>query len=140
MELQVERDFPLALRWYQAAAKQNRGGASLMLARMTKAGEACVPDPVIAAQWLIAASKQGNEQAMFLLSNAYASGDGLPRDEALAQDWLQRSAEADYPIALQTLALQIEQSPEHADANRDKARHIVKGVSDERLMNWKRYQ
>ena len=138
--LQLEKDFPLALRWYHAAAKQNHGGASLMLARMTKAGEACVPDPVIAAQWLLAASKQGNEQAMFLLSNAYASGDGLPRDEALAQHWLHRSAEADYPIALQSLALQLEQSPEHGEENRVKARHIVKEISDERLMNWKRYQ
>ena len=138
--LQLERDFPLALRWYHAAAKQNHGGASLMLARMTKAGEACVPDPVIAAQWLVAASKQGNEQAMFLLSNAYASGDGLPRDEALAQHWLHRSAEAEYPIALQALALQLEQLPEHGEENRVKARHIVKENSDERLMNWKRYQ
>jgi hypothetical protein len=138
--LKLKPNLSLASYWYQAASKLGAPNASLMLARMTKYGEACIPNLAVSVRWLMLASNQGSEQAMFLLSNAYTSGSGVPQNKALADYWLKKSAETDYPVAIQTLAMQLD---DHAQAKKEdliKIRHLFKEMNDERLMNWKKYK
>jgi TPR repeat protein len=86
------------------------------------------------------ASLAGNAQAMFLLSNAYALGEGVAQNAALAQSWLEKSAEAEYPVAIHELALHLSGTPDLTGANALQARHLIKEANDERALRWNRYQ
>lgn len=129
-----------AWKWYEAAANKRYGKASFMLARMAKYGQGVSQDLAVSVNWLMKASAQGNAQAMFLLSNAYAAGEGIKQDQALARKWLEESAELEYPVAIQALAMELESGSQHVEKDTLKARHLIKEASDERLMRWNRYQ
>ncbi len=126
--------------WYRLAAAQGNATAALMLARMAKYGEAGPADLNDAVRWLARASALGNAQAMFLLSNAYASGLGVGVDADSARRWLELAAARDYPVAIQALALTLEQGDAHTARDSTRARHLIKEASDERLMHWNQYQ
>jgi TPR repeat protein len=125
---------------FEAAAHQGDGRASFMLARMAKYGQGVATDLSLSVHWLQEASRQGNAQAMFLLSNAYASGDGVAHDPALSRQWLERSAEGDYPVAIQALAMALEGQAKTDPTATSAARHLLKEATDERTMKWNRYQ
>jgi len=136
--LGLEKNLSIAWQRYHAAALQNHPKASLILARMAKYGEGVPKDLTESIKWLRHASEHGNGQAMFLLSNAYAAGEGVLADPAKSREWLEASAQADFPLAIQALAMELEGKNEsEADTQ---ARHLIKEASDERLMKWNRYQ
>lgn len=138
--LGLKQNYAQAWKWYEAAAKNKNGKASFMLARMAKYGQGVRQDVASSVQWLTIASQQGNPQAMFLLSNAYAAGEGVQQDMLQARKWLEESAELEYPVAIQALAMELETGSQHVEKDSLKARHLIKEASDERLMRWNRYQ
>ncbi len=138
--LGLKLDQAQAWSWYERAAKSGNAKASFMLARMAKYGEGVPRDLKLSATWLLQASKQGNAQAMFLLSNAYAAGEGVEQNPQLAREWLERSAEGDFPVAIQALAMSLEGGDRHGEPDPVRARHLIKEATDERSMRWNNYQ
>lgn len=136
----LEKNPAMAAAWYRLGATHADSGSALMLARMTKYGEATPSDPRAATQWLTVASDMGNAQAMFLLSNAYASGDGVRADPVKSRRLLEMSAQGDYPLALQALAMTLESGDAQTSKDPVRASHLIKEATDERLMNWKRFE
>lgn len=135
----LKPDFQQAWKWYEAAAKKE-AKASFMLARMSKYGQGVTQNLASSIHWLKLASDQGNAQAMFLLSNAYAAGEGVEKDPAMARKWLEESAEHDFPVAIQALAMELETGSQLTEKDPVKARHLLKEAMDERLMRWNGYQ
>lgn len=138
--LGLKPDQAQAWGWYERAARSGNAKASFMLARMAKYGEGVPRDLKLSATWLLEASKQGNAQAMFLLSNAYAAGEGVEQNPQLAREWLERSAEGDFPVAIQALAMSLEGGGQHGERDPVRARHLIKEATDERSMRWNNYQ
>ena len=138
--LGLKLDQAQAWSWYERAARSGNAKASFMLARMAKYGEGVPRDLELSAAWLLEASKQGNAQAMFLLSNAYAAGEGVEQNPQLAREWLERSAEGDFPVAIQALAMSLEGGDQHGEPDPVRARHLIKEATDERSMRWNNYQ
>ena len=138
-QLGLQQDYSLAWKWYMAAAAQKQPKASFMLARMSKYGEGTEKNLAQSIDWLRISSEQGNAQAMFLLSNAYEAGEGIEQNKKLSQYWLELAAAGDYPPAIQSLSMQLEdRNSQSHDPQR--ARHLIKEASDERLLRWNQYQ
>jgi TPR repeat protein len=138
--LGLKLDQAQAWSWYERAAASGNAKASFMLARMAKYGEGVPRNLQLSATWLLEASKQGNAQAMFLLSNAYAAGEGVEQNPRLARVWLERSAEGDFPVAIQALAMSLESGGQDGERDPVRARHLIKEATDERSMRWNNYQ
>lgn len=138
--LGLKLDQAQAWSWYERAAASGNAKAGFMLARMAKYGEGVPRNLQLSATWLLEASKQGNAQAMFLLSNAYAAGEGVEQNPQLARVWLERSAEGDFPVAIQALAMSLESGDQHGERDPVRARHLIKEATDERSMRWNNYQ
>ena len=129
-----------AWTWYQAASKQKNDKATFMLSRMCKYGEGVPQDLKQSVHWLQVASELGNAQAMFLLLNAYANGEGVDKNPTLAHEWLEKSAEGDFPVAIQALAIELEGKTDGHDKDQLRASHLLKEANDERKMRWNQYQ
>ena len=138
--LGVARDAAAAWQWYGLAAQYGEDRAALMLSRMAKYGDGVPQDLALSVKWLKFASEHGNAQAMFLLSNAYLSGDGVERDEHAARTWLEKSAQGDFPVAIQALAMATEGGDLHLQRDPDRARHLLKEATEERRMHWNKSQ
>jgi TPR repeat protein len=70
------------------------------------------------------------------LSVAYAQGDGLPRDKEKSRYWLTMSADYDYKIAMQALALELDGVGGQDSSASQRSKLLMKEASDHRLMNW----
>ncbi|WP_374349544.1 tetratricopeptide repeat protein [Chitinimonas sp.] len=134
-----QADLPRAWQWYRYAAEHQHAKAALALARMARNGDGVVRDLKLAAQWLQFASDHGNAQAMFLLSNAYLAGEGVPRNPLMARHLLERSAERDYPVAIQALALAVQGGDLLIPKDEVRAGHLLKEASEERRNRWNSY-
>jgi TPR repeat protein len=106
--------------------------AALLLAALAPAAAAALPeclarraaDPDAGRRCLQQEAEAGAPAAMFLLAHMLAEGEGGPRDAAAARAWLERAAEADYPEALQELAL-AEPDPQRAESLMRAAAHAL---------------
>jgi len=135
-KLGLLQDYSQAWILYEKAAIQGEGKASFMLARMARHGWGMEPSAQTSAHWLIESSRQENAQAMYELSVAYAQGDGLPRDKEKSRYWLTMSAEYDYKIAMQALALELDGVGGQDSSASQRSKLLMKEASDHRLMNW----
>jgi hypothetical protein len=135
-KLGVAQDYVRAWILFEKAAMQGDGKASLMLARMARHGWGQTQDAQLSAYWLQEASRQKNPQAMYELSVAYAQGDGLPRNNYLSRYWLNMSAEYDYKIAMQALALELDGLGGNDSPFSQRSRQLLKEANDHRLMRW----
>jgi hypothetical protein len=129
-----------AWTWLERAARQGDGKASFMLARMASHGQGVTADEVVSVQWLQEASKQKNAQAMYQLSVAYATGNGIHRNAMQARYWLNLSAEYDYSIAVQALALELDGLGGSQSPFAERSRNLLKEAKDHRLMRWNTHQ
>ena len=134
--LGLAQDRPQAWQWFERAAQQNDGRASFMLARMASHGQGVMQDETLATHWLQKASQQRNAQAMYQLSVAYASGQGIPQNLMQARYWLTMSAEHDYSIAVQALAMELDGLGGPDSPYAERSRQLFKEASDHRLMHW----
>jgi TPR repeat protein len=84
-------------------------------------------DATRAVAALTAAAEGGVPAAMFILSHMLAEGEGAARDPVAARRWLEAAAQAEYPEALQELAMQAmsERDPARADALLREAAHAM---------------
>lgn len=81
-------------------------------------------DAAQAVIWLRRAAQLGKPDAMFILAQMLAAGEGAPADPGEAKRWLEAAAEADYPEALQQLALE-ERDPQRAAMLMKRAAHAL---------------
>jgi uncharacterized protein len=130
------QDWAQAWKWFELAAKQGDGKASFMLARMAAHGQGLPRDPELSVKWLQEGSRQRNAQAMYQLSVAYANGDGIPRNMMQARYWLNMSAEHDYNVAVQALAMELDGLGGQDSPFAERSRQLFKEASDHRLMRW----
>lgn len=135
-QLGLTQDYAQAWKWFEAAANQGLGKASFMLARMAKYGQGVPLNLELSVQWLQKASQQRDAQAMYLLSNAYASGEGIARNVMLARYWLSMSAENDYNVAIQALAMELDGLGGRDSPFSERSRQLLKEAKDHRLMHW----
>lgn len=138
--LGVAKDAVAAWKWYSLAAQGGDDKAALMLSRMAKYGDGVQQDQALSVKWLKQASEQGNAQAMFLLSNAYLSGEGVERDIVSARVWLEKSAQGDFPVAIQALAMAMENGDLQLRKDPVRAGHLLKEAAEERHMHWNKTQ
>ena len=83
--------------------------------------------PVDAARAVAAlteAAEGGVPAAMFILSHMLAEGEGAARDPAAARRWLEAAAQAEYPEALQEMAMN-ERDPARAAELLREAAHVM---------------
>ncbi|TQK11251.1 SEL1-like repeat protein [Herbaspirillum sp. SJZ107] len=73
-------------------------------------------DAARAAAALTAAAEGGVPEAMFILSHMLAEGEGTTRDPAAARRWLEAAAQAEYPEALQEMAMRAMSERDPASA------------------------
>lgn len=129
-----------AWQLYEQAALQGNGKASFMLARLASHGQGHSKDLALAVHWLQEASRQKNAQAMYQLSVSYANGEGTPPNAYLARYWLNMSAENDYSIAVQALAMELKGLGGETSPFAQRSRTLFKEASDHRLMRWNTHQ
>ncbi len=77
------------------------------LGRQYRHGSGVARDSVKAFRLIESAAVGGHAPAMFIVSGMLAAGEGVARDDALARRWLEAAADADYPEALQQLAMHL---------------------------------
>jgi uncharacterized protein len=135
-KLGLPKNDPQAWIYYEKAASQGDDKASFMLARMAGHGWGVTQSATLSAHWLTLSSHLGNPQAMYELSVAYAQGDGVPQDQAQARYWLEQSADHDYKIAMQALALELEAQGRQDARASERSKVLLKEASDHRLMHW----
>ncbi len=138
--LGLAQDFAQAWKWFELAAKQGVGKASFMLARMAAHGQGVPKDLELSVQWLQEGSRQRNAQAMYQLSVAYANGEGIPRNMMQARYWLNMSAEHDYNVAVQALAMELDGLGGQDSPFAERSRQLFKEARDHRLMRWNTHQ
>jgi hypothetical protein len=81
-------------------------------------------DAAEAVVWLRRAAQLGRRDAMFILAQMLAAGEGAPADPGEAKRWLEAAADAEYPEALQALALE-EPDPQRAAMLMKRAAHAL---------------
>jgi TPR repeat protein len=84
----VSQDYPAALKWYQASAKQGNMYARHNLGWMYVQRLGVAKDPHEATKWFQLAAEDGHPGSMANLGIAYAQGIGLRQDFTLAYMWL----------------------------------------------------
>jgi len=84
-------------------------------------------DAARAVAALTAAAQGGVPEAMFILSHILAEGEGAARDPAAARRWLEAAAQAEYPEALQEMAMRAmsERDPARAAELLREAAHAM---------------
>ncbi len=77
------------------------------LGRQYRHGTGVVRDSAKAFRLIESAAAGGHAPAMFIVSGMLTNGEGALRDEVAARKWLEAAADADYPEALQQLAMHV---------------------------------
>ncbi|GAB3411768.1 sel1 repeat family protein [Massilia agilis] len=129
----------IAAQWYRAAGATGHPKAALALALMYKNGSGVALDKHQAVRWLEVAANGGNAHAMFLLSNAYADGDGVPLDAKKARQLLERSADLEYPAAIQQLALVKQTGDSLTAKDSAEAAALLQEAAEHRKSNARRF-
>ena len=116
----TEKSEPLALKWFQRAARQGHVEAQFAFAEalkkenpealylmglMYRTGDGVEKDPGLALDWLKKAADKGHPEAMYTIGTVYRTGDGVAANPALAAKWLKKAANAGYQEAKTDLAL-----------------------------------
>jgi TPR repeat protein len=94
--------------WLLLPAAQAQAGADAdyHLGLAYRNGDGVPRDPAAAVRSLRSAAERGVAPAMFILSHMLAEGEGAARDPVAARRWLEAAAQAEYPEALQELAME----------------------------------
>jgi TPR repeat protein len=87
-------------------------------------GDGMARDAARAVVLLRGAAESGVPEAMFILSQMLAAGEGTGCDPDGARRWLERAAQAEYPEALQQMAME-ERDPARAAELMREAAHAL---------------
>jgi len=88
----VERDLPLAVKLYRAAAEQGDAYAQCMLGNCYYDGEGVEQDRRAAVRWYHKSAEQGFTRAQRNLAVCYETGEGCERNPQEAARWYQRAS------------------------------------------------
>jgi hypothetical protein len=92
--LRVSTNLPLAVRFYETAARKGRRDAQYELGFVHLQGEGVAVNIAEGLRWMTASAEQGNIDAMRVLVDGYSQGVlGIEPNEALAKHWRARLAE-----------------------------------------------
>lgn len=90
----VDQSWPLAARWYQAAADQDQDVAENNLGQMYAAGRGVRRSYIQAARLYWQSADQGNPRAQYNLAVAFKEGQGVDQDAVKSYMWYTLSLKA----------------------------------------------
>jgi len=99
----VARDPNEALKWYRSAAAQGYAPAQFALAQALHES-----DPAAASSHCLAAAQQGHADAQVTYAQWLEQGQAIAPDALQSHVWMTRAAEQEHPVALATLAQNLE--------------------------------
>lgn len=105
----IAQDQPLAVRWFDIAARRGHLMARNMLGRCHEHGWGCVADASVAARHYGVAADAGLDWAMYNYANLLATGRGVSEDQALALDLYHRAAELGHAKSMNLLGRYLEE-------------------------------
>ncbi|WP_460368245.1 tetratricopeptide repeat protein [Pseudomonas sp. Tul1A2] len=126
----IERDHPLALRWFGIAAGRGHLMARNMLGRCHEHGWGVTADASVAAQHYRIAAEAGLDWAMYNLANLLATGRGVATDRLQALALYRRAAELGHAKSMNLLGRYLEEGqvcPADPLAARDWYRRSAEG-------------
>lgn len=88
----VPRDYSLARKWLDAAARDGHTDALFNLGAIYDKALGVDRDPQQAIRWFTLAADQRDPEAQLNMALFYIRGDGVPKDIPTAERWLRRSA------------------------------------------------
>ncbi|WP_097305628.1 tetratricopeptide repeat protein [Pseudomonas chlororaphis] len=107
--LGIERDQPLALRWFTIAAKGGHLMARNMLGRCCEHGWGCEADAKAAAGHYRQAAEAGLDWGLYNYANLLATGRGVAENHALALSCYQRAAAMGHAKSMNLLGRYLEE-------------------------------
>ncbi|MFS2070984.1 tetratricopeptide repeat protein [Pseudomonas sp. CT11-2] len=105
----IERDQPLALRWFEIAAQRGHLMARNMLGRCHEHGWGCTADGSIAAGHYRVAAEAGLDWAMYNYANLLATGRGVAENQSQALNLYRRAAELGHAKSMNLLGRYLEE-------------------------------
>lgn len=105
----IERDQPLALRWFEIAARRGHLMARNMLGRCHEHGWGCIANATSAAGHYRLAAEAGLDWAIYNYANLLATGRGVVEDQAQALSLYQRAAEMGHAKSMNLLGRYLEE-------------------------------
>ncbi|MGZ8288438.1 MAG: tetratricopeptide repeat protein [Telluria sp.] len=124
-----ESTWPKAYAEFTEAARAGDGAASYYVGLMRRNGMGTPRDSAGAGASMRAAAHAGIPQAMFILSNLLYAGEGVRTDEREARRWLEKAAEADYPPALQQMAMALRDGSHGYERDGQRAGQLIKEMA-----------
>ena len=100
-----QRNWALALHWYQLAAEQGVAGAQTNLGVLHQLGRGALQSYSVAAEWYKKASDQGEAVAQSNLAQLYFHGLGVPQDYVEASVWYFKAASQGFAKAQYNLGI-----------------------------------
>lgn len=88
----VPRNVPLAMDYYQTAARNNVTGAMLSLGRAYSIGQDVPVDYALAFQWISRAAEQKSPEGLYYLAQMYEYGQGTEQDENKSKEYYTMAA------------------------------------------------
>jgi TPR repeat protein len=126
----IERDQPLALRWFEIAAQRGHLMARNMLGRCHEHGWGCTANATSAAGHYRLAAEAGLDWAMYNYANLLATGRGVVEDQAQALNLYRHAAELGHAKSMNLLGRYLEEGrdcPADPHAARDWYRRSAEG-------------
>ena len=126
----IARDQPLAVRWFDIAARREHSMARNMLGRCPEHGWGCAADAVAAARHYRIAAEAGLDWAMYNYANLLATGRGVIEDQLQALSLYRHAAELGHAKSMNLLGRYLEEGrlcPADPAAARDWYRRSAEG-------------
>ncbi|HCS42621.1 MAG TPA: hypothetical protein DIW52_07310 [Pseudomonas sp.] len=126
----IERDQPLAVRWFEIAANGGHLMARNMLGRCHEHGWGCAADASVAARHYRIAADAGLDWALYNYANLLATGRGVIEDQQQALGLYHRAAELGHAKSMNLLGRYLEEGqvcPADPQAARDWYRRSAVG-------------
>ena len=95
------------------------------LGRMYRNGTGVNRDSMRAFGLIEGAARDGHPAAMFIAAAMLAAGEGTQKDVARARQWLEASAEAEYPEAIQQLAMNLREGAPGYERDEERAAQLL---------------
>lgn len=105
----IERDQPLALRWFEIAARRGHLMARNMIGRCHEHGWGCIANATSAAGHYRLAAEAGLDWAIYNYANLLATGRGVVEDQAQALNLYRRAAELGHAKSMNLLGRYLEE-------------------------------
>ena len=122
------RNEKLAFEYYKMSAENGSVGGMHNLAHFYENGIGCDANIKMAAQWYQQAADAGCAAAQFQMVAILTSGNPYPVDSARSLRYLRLSAEQEFPVAMRTYGILLQESAENEDSLRESVRLLTKAV------------